>query len=126
MATGRAFPSKSGVGISDDRHEGSSGIVLRVILAVFLPCTPAGSMQWAIQGTVVTPNEVIEDGVNVTDEKIADVGQDPQADVAAGSLLVEEAGGRVTNMDGSALDLEGARIVASNRRLHRQMLSTLA
>ena len=30
-------------------------------------------------------------------------------DVAAGSLLVEEAGGRVTNMDGSALDLGGAR-----------------
>jgi len=47
-------------------------------------------------------------------------------DVAAGSLLVEEAGGQVSNMDGSTLDLAGAQIVASNGRLHRQMIEAIA
>jgi myo-inositol-1(or 4)-monophosphatase len=47
-------------------------------------------------------------------------------DVAAGALLVDEAGGRVTNMDGSRLDLAGAQIVASNRRVHREMIDTIA
>jgi len=46
-------------------------------------------------------------------------------DVAAGALMVEEAGGYVTNMDGKPLDLEGARIVASNGRLHDQMIATI-
>jgi myo-inositol-1(or 4)-monophosphatase len=47
-------------------------------------------------------------------------------DVAAGSLLVEEAGGHVTNADGSTLDLTAAQIVASNGRLHQEMIDTLA
>jgi myo-inositol-1(or 4)-monophosphatase len=47
-------------------------------------------------------------------------------DVAAGSLIIEEAGGRVTNMDGSRLDLDGLRIVASNRPLHREILGVIA
>jgi myo-inositol-1(or 4)-monophosphatase len=47
-------------------------------------------------------------------------------DVAAGSLLVEEAGGHVSNMDGSMLDIGAAQIVASNGRLHQQMIETLA
>jgi len=47
-------------------------------------------------------------------------------DVAAGSLIVEEAGGQVSNMDGSRLDLAGSQIVASNRRLHQQMVDTIA
>jgi myo-inositol-1(or 4)-monophosphatase len=47
-------------------------------------------------------------------------------DVAAGSLLVEEAGGHVSNMDGTMLDISGAQIVASNGRLHQQMIETLA
>jgi len=46
-------------------------------------------------------------------------------DVAAGALLVEEAGGRVTNMDGSPLDLHGGNIVASNRRIHAEIVATL-
>ncbi|MGO9602062.1 MAG: inositol monophosphatase family protein [Candidatus Binataceae bacterium] len=46
-------------------------------------------------------------------------------DVAAGALIVEEAGGRVTNMDGSALDVYGANIVASNRRIHQEMVATI-
>jgi myo-inositol-1(or 4)-monophosphatase len=47
-------------------------------------------------------------------------------DVAAGSLLVEEAGGRVSNMDGTKLNINAAQIIASNGRLHQQMVETLA
>jgi len=47
-------------------------------------------------------------------------------DVAAGSLLVEEAGGHVSNMDGTMLDINAAQIIASNGRLHQQMIETLA
>jgi myo-inositol-1(or 4)-monophosphatase len=46
-------------------------------------------------------------------------------DVAAGSLLVEEAGGHVSNLDGTMLDISAAQIVASNGRLHQQMVETL-
>jgi len=45
--------------------------------------------------------------------------------VAAGALMVEEAGGHVSNMDGSRLDIAGANIVASNGRLHQRMIETL-
>ena len=41
-------------------------------------------------------------------------------DMAAGSLLVREAGGRVTGMDGSPLDL-GEAVLASNGRLHEAL-----
>ena len=47
-------------------------------------------------------------------------------DVAAGALLVREAGGRVTNMDGTALSLSAGQIVATNGRLHRQLLAVIA
>jgi myo-inositol-1(or 4)-monophosphatase len=47
-------------------------------------------------------------------------------DVAAGSLIVEEAGGVVTNMDGSPLDLAGGQIVASNAAIHHAMLRVIA
>jgi len=47
-------------------------------------------------------------------------------DVAAGALIVEEARGRVTNMDGSALDLGGANIIATNGRLHDELVETIA
>ena len=47
-------------------------------------------------------------------------------DVAAGGLLVEEAGGRVTALDGSPLDLDRPAIVASNGRIHDEMLKVLA
>lgn len=46
-------------------------------------------------------------------------------DVAAGSLLVEEAGGRVTNLTGGPLDLGAPAIVASNGRIHTAMLEVL-
>ena len=42
-------------------------------------------------------------------------------DIAAGSLILEEAGGKVTDYRGGELNLEGREIVASNGVLHRAM-----
>ncbi len=47
-------------------------------------------------------------------------------DVAAGRLLVEEAGGRVTDMDGGPLDLDRPRLLATNGRVHAAMRDVLA
>ena len=47
-------------------------------------------------------------------------------DVAAGSLIVEEAGGRITGMDGSAFDVTAGHLVASNGALHDQLLEVIA
>jgi myo-inositol-1(or 4)-monophosphatase len=46
-------------------------------------------------------------------------------DVAAGSLLVEEAGGRISDLTGGPLDLAAPAIVASNGRIHEAMLTVL-
>jgi len=46
-------------------------------------------------------------------------------DAAAGCLLVEEAGGRVTNVTGGPLDLDAPAVVASNGRIHDAMLAVL-
>jgi myo-inositol-1(or 4)-monophosphatase len=46
-------------------------------------------------------------------------------DAAAGSLLVEEAGGRVTSVTGGPLDLAQPSIIASNGLIHEEMLRTL-
>jgi 3'(2'), 5'-bisphosphate nucleotidase len=53
-------------------------------------------------------------------------------DQAAGSIIVEEAGGRVTDLDGKALDFSQGRTLAANRgvlatngRLHEAILSGL-
>jgi myo-inositol-1(or 4)-monophosphatase len=46
-------------------------------------------------------------------------------DAAAGVLLVEEAGGRITNLEGGPLDLDAPAIVASNGRIHDAMLHVL-
>lgn len=48
-------------------------------------------------------------------------------DVAAGSLLVEEAGGRVTDIDGNRLSLDCyPSIVASNGLIHSELLKALS
>ncbi len=47
-------------------------------------------------------------------------------DVAAGALVVTEAGGAVTGMDGSAFDQAAAHLVASNGRVHAAMLDVIA
>ena len=46
-------------------------------------------------------------------------------DVAAGALIVTEAGGQVTNLDGSALDLDARKMLASKGKLHRAMRETI-
>ena len=46
-------------------------------------------------------------------------------DVAAGALIVEEAGGRVTGMDGSAFDAAAGHLVASNGGVHDAMLGVI-
>jgi myo-inositol-1(or 4)-monophosphatase len=46
-------------------------------------------------------------------------------DVSAGALIVAEAGGRVTGMDGGAFDPAAAHLVASNNHLHEQMLTVI-
>jgi myo-inositol-1(or 4)-monophosphatase len=46
-------------------------------------------------------------------------------DVAAGALIVEEAGGRVTGMDGTRFDPAAAHLVASNGRIHDAMLEVI-
>lgn len=47
-------------------------------------------------------------------------------DVSAGALIVEEAAGLVTGMDGSPFDAPAAHLVASNGRVHEQMLAVIA
>ena len=46
-------------------------------------------------------------------------------DVGAGALLVQEAGGRVSNMDSSQLDLAAGQIVASNGRIHEEIVNVI-
>lgn len=46
-------------------------------------------------------------------------------DIAAGLLLVEEAGGRVSNFSGKPVTLTECRVVASNGRIHEAMLQAL-
>ncbi|MFH0779132.1 MAG: inositol monophosphatase family protein [Candidatus Eisenbacteria bacterium] len=46
-------------------------------------------------------------------------------DVAAGSLMVTEAGGKVSDFRGSTADIFGKEMLASNGRIHREMVETL-
>jgi len=46
-------------------------------------------------------------------------------DVAAGVLMVREAGGRVSKFDGSPYDINTNRIVASNGLIHNEMIAVL-
>lgn len=46
-------------------------------------------------------------------------------DVAAGALLITEAGGHVSNLRGGPLDLHSGEIVGSNKVLHRSLLKAL-
>jgi myo-inositol-1(or 4)-monophosphatase len=47
-------------------------------------------------------------------------------DVAAGSLIVQEAGGRVSDLAGFRACLTGGQIAASNGRVHDELLRMLA
>ncbi|MBI4180940.1 MAG: inositol monophosphatase [Chloroflexi bacterium] len=46
-------------------------------------------------------------------------------DFAAGALIVEEAGGVVTDLNGEKVTLNSASVVASNGRIHQSLLSVL-
>jgi myo-inositol-1(or 4)-monophosphatase len=46
-------------------------------------------------------------------------------DVAAGALLVTEAGGKVSGMGGGPFDVRRASVVASNGRIHREMVDVI-
>jgi myo-inositol-1(or 4)-monophosphatase len=46
-------------------------------------------------------------------------------DVSAGALLVEEAGGRVTNLSGGPFDSRRGEAIASNGFVHSAMVETI-
>lgn len=46
-------------------------------------------------------------------------------DVAAGALIVQEARGQVTAIDGGAFDVRKASLIASNGRIHEEMVRTV-
>jgi myo-inositol-1(or 4)-monophosphatase len=46
-------------------------------------------------------------------------------DVMGGALIVEESGGRVTGLDGSAWDAHGGSVLASNGHVHDEMLAVI-
>jgi len=46
-------------------------------------------------------------------------------DIAAGALIVQEAGGTVSEVDGSPLILHKPSILASNSTIHKEMLNTI-
>ncbi len=46
-------------------------------------------------------------------------------DVAAGALIVEEAGGRITGMDGAPFDPAAGHLIASNAHLHERVLEVI-
>ena len=46
-------------------------------------------------------------------------------DVAGAGLMVEEAGGRLTAIDGGPVDLDAPTVIASNGRIHDEILSVL-
>jgi myo-inositol-1(or 4)-monophosphatase len=45
--------------------------------------------------------------------------------MSAGALIVEEAGGRLTGMDGAPFDSAAGHIVASNGRVHDDLLAVI-
>ena len=46
-------------------------------------------------------------------------------DVAAGSLIVEEAGGRVSDFSGKRFSIYGEQTLATNAKVHRAMLQVM-
>jgi myo-inositol-1(or 4)-monophosphatase len=46
-------------------------------------------------------------------------------DICAGKLIVEEAGGIVTDFDGKAIDIFTKKILCTNRKIHQQMIEVM-
>lgn len=47
-------------------------------------------------------------------------------DIAAGTLIIREAGGQVTSFNGSPIDIRGTEILASNGWIHNEMMDVLS
>lgn len=47
-------------------------------------------------------------------------------DLGAGTLLIEEAGGKITNLQGGTFNIETGHVVASNTHLHDELIAALA
>jgi myo-inositol-1(or 4)-monophosphatase len=47
-------------------------------------------------------------------------------DIAAGIVIVTEAGGRVTNFDGTVCTLDSKQVVASNGKIHDELLEVVS
>ena len=46
-------------------------------------------------------------------------------DVCAGALILQEAGGKVTDWDGSPMPFSGKRVLATNGHIHGEMMQIL-
>jgi myo-inositol-1(or 4)-monophosphatase len=46
-------------------------------------------------------------------------------DICAGKLIVEEAGGLVTNFDGENINIDSKQILASNGKIHKDLIEIL-
>ena len=46
-------------------------------------------------------------------------------DICAGKLIAEEAGGLVTDFAGNTIDIFSKKILASNNRIHNQIISVM-
>ena len=46
-------------------------------------------------------------------------------DICAGTLIVNESGGNVTDWDGSKVPFSGSRILATNSKIHSKMIEIL-
>jgi myo-inositol-1(or 4)-monophosphatase len=46
-------------------------------------------------------------------------------DICAGKLIVEEAGGLVTNFDGEHINIDSKQILASNGKIHKDLIEIL-
>ena len=47
-------------------------------------------------------------------------------DVCAGALILEEAGGRASDWNGSPMPFSGKRVLATNGHIHDEMMATLS
>ena len=78
---------------------------------------------------VITPSEFLKTAVSAArhagDIIMKNLGQLSKADIAAGSLLISEAGGLVTGFDGAGEFLSTGNVVAGNKALHPVLLKTI-
>ena len=79
----------------------------------FTPAVPSAQVKSAVLLAGLQTEGFWEEGLNAWD-------------IAAGVLLVEEAGGRITDLDGGPFGLRSGRILASNGHVHDEMRQVIA